>query len=169
MTETQHKTDAERSTSDGWQEEHRSLSGLMTVVQRQLNGEFHRRMDEAGYADIRPGAGNVFEHISPEGSTIASMALRAGVSSQAMVQTVDYLERRGYVRRVPDPTDRRAKLIQVTERGHSMRSTAARILEEMETQVRNVIGDTHLQNLRASMQQIVAIMSQHDGEKKVDP
>ena len=95
----------------------------------------------AGYPDIRPGAGKVFEHIGPEGSTIATMAHRAGVTSQAMVQIVDYLERRKYVRRVPDPSDRRAKLIQITERGQNVTTTAARILNDMETEFRDAIGD----------------------------
>ena len=38
----------ERSTEpeeDGWAEEQRSLSGLVTLTKRIVNGEFHRRMD----------------------------------------------------------------------------------------------------------------------------
>ncbi len=164
MTETRHKTEHEHSTTDGWEEEYRSLSGLMTVALRLMTTEFHRHMDEAGYADIRQGAGNVFEHISPEGSTIASMAQRAGVTSQAMVQTVDYLERGGYVKRTPDPSDRRAKLIRITDQGQQMLDTAGRILREMESQVREVLGDARIRDLRDSMQQIVAIMSHADSE-----
>ena len=161
MTDT--TTNAQSTTqADGWEAEQRSLSGLLTLTQRVVNGEFHRRMDAAGYPDIRPGAGKVFEHIGSEGSTIATMALRAGVTSQAMVQIVDYLERRNYVRRVADPHDRRAKLIQITERGQSMRGTAARILQEMETEFSTAIGDARLHELRLVLQEMLNVVAAHE-------
>ena len=45
------------------------------------------------------------------------LAERAAITKQSMAELVAHLERHGYVERVPDPTDRRAKLV---------RSTAAR-------------------------------------------
>ncbi len=164
MTQTTKSEPGKRAQEDGWAEEQRSLSGLITVTQRVVNGEFHRRMDVAGYPDIRPGAGKVFEHIGPEGSTIATMALRAGVTSQAMVQIVDYLERRKYVRRVPDPSDRRAKLIQITHRGLSMTDTANRILNEMESEFRAALGEARLTDLRQMLKELVIVAATHEEE-----
>lgn len=154
---------------DGWRSEQRSLSGLITLTQRVVNGEFHRRLDAAGYADIRPGAGKVFEHIAPDGSTIATMAQRAGVTSQAMVQIVDYLERRGYVERLPDPTDRRAKLVRTTERGRCMTSTASRILEEMEAEFRAALGDGPLRELRGMLQVLIEVVERGPHDSKAEP
>ena len=57
----------------------------------------------------------------------------AQVRKQTMAQTVEELERLGYVERRPDPEDRRARLVLLTERGRSVRpvTTAAsrRVME----------------------------------------
>jgi DNA-binding MarR family transcriptional regulator len=45
------------------------------------------------------------------------LANQAQVSKQSAGVMVDQLERLGYVRRVPDPTDGRARLIVIEERG----------------------------------------------------
>src|SRR5215216_19447 len=51
------------------------------------------------------------------GTRLTVLAQRATMTPQAMGELVDDLERAGYVRRVPDPADRRAKLVVLTDRG----------------------------------------------------
>jgi DNA-binding MarR family transcriptional regulator len=43
------------------------------------------------------------------------LAEEAGLTSGALTAVVDRLERKGYLRRVPDPEDRRRVLVEVTE------------------------------------------------------
>ena len=66
----------------------------------------------------KPSHSAVFAQISPEGSRLTELARGANMSPQAMGELVDELEELGYVERRPDPTDRRAKLIVLTPRGH---------------------------------------------------
>lgn len=168
MKSTKVDSNPNTNSRDGWGDQQRSLSGLITVTQRVVNGEFHRRMDAAGYPDIRPGAGNVFEHIGPEGSNLAHMAQRAGVTSQAMIQVVDYLERNGYVERTPDPRDRRAKLVKVTARGRNMTNAANRILHEMEAEFQAALGDERLQDLRSMLHELLVIVARDAAESTTD-
>src|SRR3954454_14305021 len=65
---------------------------------------------------IRPAHATVFFNLEAEGIRLTRLAEKARMSPQAMCELVDDLERLGYVRRAPDPSDRRAKLIQFTER-----------------------------------------------------
>ena len=51
---------------------------------------------------------------------------------QAMGELVDYLEARGYVERLPDPSDGRAKLVRLTERGWLAYRLAGRSVTELE-------------------------------------
>ncbi|HTT94433.1 MAG TPA: MarR family transcriptional regulator [Solirubrobacterales bacterium] len=44
------------------------------------------------------------------------LAERAGLTSGALTAVIDRLEDKGYVRRMPDPQDRRRVLLEVTER-----------------------------------------------------
>jgi DNA-binding MarR family transcriptional regulator len=151
--------DYDAEDADGWISDLRSLNGLLTVAQRAVSAEFHRRMAAAGYGDIKPSATNLFEHVGPGGSTVAVMAQRAGVSPQAMVQIVDILEKRGYVERVPDPADRRAKLVCKTAKGKAMGSAAAAILADIEGDFEDSLGPSHVQALRTMLELVSARMT----------
>jgi DNA-binding MarR family transcriptional regulator len=49
-----------------------------------------------------------------DGVTAGRLAAEAGLSSGAVTTVVDRLERAGFARRVPDPSDRRRVLVEVT-------------------------------------------------------
>jgi DNA-binding MarR family transcriptional regulator len=143
---------------DDWDSDRRSIGGLLAVALRALVADHHRRLDAAGYPDIRPGSGNVFESIGSAGSTVGAMAERAGVTPQAMVQVVDYLESRGYVERVPDPADRRAKIVRLTDQGQAADRVARESLLAIEADWEQLIGEDRFRHLRASLQDLVAAL-----------
>jgi DNA-binding MarR family transcriptional regulator len=68
---------------------------------------------------------------------------------------VDYLVKRGYVVRQPHPTDRRGKLIILTERGWSCVRAAEAILSQVEGQWASIIGLERLADLRADLQKLM--------------
>ena len=75
------------------------------------------RLAADGLDDLRFADGVVFQHLLGGPITIGELATRLGVSQQAASKSVADLERRGYVRREPDPADARARLVALTERG----------------------------------------------------
>lgn len=160
MAESAGKRRARGDGRDGWTEHRRTLGGLLTVASRALGQELHRRLEAAGYADLRPGSGNVFEHVGPEGSTVAVMAQRAGITPQGMVQVVDYLAAHGYVERASDPTDRRAKLVHLTERGQAADRVARATLLEIETEWGLFLGEGSLHELRRTLEDLVATLAE---------
>ena len=60
---------------------------------------------------MRPGHGCVFGTIEPDGSRLTDLAERARMTKQTVGEVTTDLERLGYVERVPDPRDGRAKII----------------------------------------------------------
>jgi DNA-binding MarR family transcriptional regulator len=147
---------AASGAGDGWDGQRRTIGGLLVVASRALVADFHRRLDAAGFADVRPGSGNVFESVGSAGSTVAAMAQRAGISPQAMVQVVDYLEGRGYVERAPDPTDRRAKLVRLTERGRAADRAGRAHLQAIEAEWSLLLGEERYASFRAALEDLVA-------------
>jgi DNA-binding MarR family transcriptional regulator len=95
------------------------LPGLLQLVHDVFDRELYPRMHAAGYGDLRPGHGCVFGTITPGGDRLTVLAERAQLTKQAVGEVVSELEERGYVERVPDPDDRRAKIIRLTERGEA--------------------------------------------------
>jgi len=61
-----------------------------------------------------------------------------------MVELVVHLETHGYVERIPDPADRRAKLVTPTERGRRVFGAAQALVPEIERRVATRIGEQRL-------------------------
>jgi DNA-binding MarR family transcriptional regulator len=77
----------------------------------------HRRLAQEGYDDVRPAHLAIFQHVRPEGSRIGQLAERCQLTNQSVGSLVDQLADRGYVERRADPTNRRATLVCLTDRG----------------------------------------------------
>jgi DNA-binding MarR family transcriptional regulator len=73
-------------------------------------------------------------------NTLMTPGPRLASSKQAMAELVGHLETHGYVVRVPDPSDRRAKLVRPTERGHQVFKIAQELVPEIEARTQSVIG-----------------------------
>src|SRR5438045_2852538 len=93
------------------------LAELLDLAKRSLLEQFERDLAANGYADIRPTHGCVFRFVRDDGMRLTELAGLAGMTKQSVGELVDGLVDLGYVERVPDPADGRAKLIRLTSRG----------------------------------------------------
>lgn len=113
------------------------------------SGKLARKRATNGHDAIRQPHLPVFEYIDRErGSRLTYLARHANVTVQAMGEVIDYLERHGYVERVPDPTDGRAKLVRLTRRGYELYGLAATVITELEAGWRSALGDERFRQLK---------------------
>lgn len=105
----------------------------------------------AGLDGIRPAQSVVLVPLMAGGLHASDLAERLRVSRQAVAQAVAGLERHGYVSRVPDPVDARARIIELTPRGRQalrvMRSSAI----ELEKRWQQVLGERRLAEFRETL------------------
>jgi DNA-binding MarR family transcriptional regulator len=85
----------------------------------QLVEGIQRGLAERGFDDVRPTHGFAFARLSEAPATAGQLAEYLGITKQATSELVQHLVDHGYLERVPDPSDRRARLLVLTERGHS--------------------------------------------------
>jgi DNA-binding MarR family transcriptional regulator len=128
------------------------LPPLLENAREVGSEELHRRLAEAGYADIRHAHGCVFRWVEPDGTRLTELAELAGHSKQAVGEFVCDLEAMGYVERVPDPQDGRAKIIRLTERGAVAKATAREIFAEIEAEWAERIGPERVEALRDALE-----------------
>jgi len=138
----------------GGQERPANLAVLMREAFVALNDRVLTRLAEHGFTEVRPAHAAVFQHLDDTGTTVSLLAERAQMTKQAMAELVAHLEAHGYVRRVPDPTDRRAKLVVPTERGHDVIAFAQGLVPEIEREVAQVLGAERVRDLRADLEAI---------------
>lgn len=96
----------------------------------------------------KPAHSAVFAQILPDGSRLTDLARRANMSPQAMGELVDELEELGYVVRRPDPTDRRAKLIVLTKKGHACIAAGTATIAGIEQRLAHLLGERGHSQLR---------------------
>ena len=112
------------------------------------------RLAERGHAAVRPAHAAVFQYLDDTGTTVSTLAARAQMTKQAMAELVAHLERHGYVVRVPDPADRRAKLVQPTATGREVVAIAQELVPEVEEQIDAVLGPDRAQELRRDLEML---------------
>jgi DNA-binding MarR family transcriptional regulator len=118
--------------------------------------EMTRRVAETPYSDVRITHGCVFGNIQPEGSRLTYLAERANMTKQSVGEVTTELERLGYVERVPDPNDGRAKIIRLTERGRAAQSLGLGIIEQIEQDWAERYGVERVAALRDALEAITA-------------
>ena len=114
--------------------------------------DLHDRLAERGFDDIRHAHVCVFRWVDSGGTRLTELAELAGHSKQAVGEFVCDLEARGYVERIPDPADGRAKIIRLTDRGAEAKAAALEIFAEVEREWAERIGEERVAAMRGALE-----------------
>src|SRR5258707_3906605 len=93
------------------------LGVALFIPYRYMEDRIFRSIQNAGFDDWTLAQVRGFQRIAPDGSRLTDLADQAQMSKQSAAVLVDQPEHLGYVRRIPDPTDGRARLIVIEGRG----------------------------------------------------
>ena len=126
----------------------RFLIGVLLQVPFAVLGQRVREgYAAAGFGDLRPAHEPIFRFLAPEGNRVTDLAVRAGMTKQAIGYLVDYLVEHGYLERVPDPTDGRAQVVRRTERGWEVNRTARRVVQQVQVEWARELGEERMNQL----------------------
>jgi len=117
------------------------LGMLATRLLFGLQSELFRRSAAEGFGDLRPRHGAVTAYLDEGGLRQSDLIRLAGRNKQTIGTIVDELEALGYVSRVPDPADRRAKIIMPTERGRRLMALSDAIVADIEREYARKVGE----------------------------
>ncbi|MEV4753702.1 MarR family transcriptional regulator [Micromonospora sp. NPDC049559] len=129
-----------------------------------LQRELFRRAAEDGFDDARPRHGAVLAYLDADGTRPGELARLAGRNKQTMGAIIDELERLGYVRRTPDPADRRAKLVVPTERGLRFMAVTDGIVEAIERELGDALGQDRYREFRGALRAAVTALPEAGGD-----
>src|SRR5215211_3093248 len=132
-----------------------SLIALLNDARRRFAEELGPRPEAASYGGIGEAHGCVFGHIPAAGARLTSLAEAAQLTKQAVGEVATDLEQLGYLERVPDPTDGRAKILALTPKGRVAQQTGRRIIREIEAEWAERYGEREMAVLRATLEGIV--------------
>lgn len=151
--------------SRGQQIETLLLPQLVSRVFDRLMDDLYRHLVEAGYEDLRPThCLNVFRLMDCDGTRPTALARRAGMTPQAMGDLIGHLERHGYVRRVPDPVDRRGRVVVYADRGTAAATVATAFFADQEAYWSGIVGPGRFHDMKSALAEILACPHDHDAD-----
>jgi DNA-binding MarR family transcriptional regulator len=124
---------------------------LLRLIYQHYAKDIDGALSAVGFGDLRPAHANVFPFVPADGISVSGLAELAQVRKQTMAEAVDQLERMGYVERRPDPRDRRARLVFLTERGESVKPVTHATAARVEQRWAELTGPAELEALRAAL------------------
>ncbi len=130
---------------------HQNLALLCFYPSRAMEARLLATLAAEGFDDLTIAQARVAARIGPAGTRLTDLAEQSLVTKQTAGHLVDQLQRAGYVRRVPDPTDARARLVQIAERGHQLVAIARRVEAEVEAEWTAHLGEEATAQLRATL------------------
>jgi DNA-binding MarR family transcriptional regulator len=139
------------TTTSSTVEQRPNVGVLMYVAARSLEARAYDAVVAAGADDVTPTQARLMAQIDPDGTRVVTLAARARITEQSAAFLVDQLEQAGYVERVADPRDGRAKLVRLTPHARAVGDAAdaevARALAEWEEH----LGPMRMRRLEETM------------------
>jgi DNA-binding MarR family transcriptional regulator len=146
-------TTKRRSERQQWNPD---LGVLAAQLQFSLQDELFARLADQGHPGLRPRHGLVIPYLDEDGIRATELARLSGRHKQIVGRLLDELEQLGYVERLPDPSDRRAKLVVPSKRGLELMQLGDEIVAEIERRHAQAAGPKLYAQFRNELRAVVA-------------
>ncbi|WP_330183692.1 MarR family winged helix-turn-helix transcriptional regulator [Nocardia sp. NBC_01503] len=131
------------------------LGNLLNAAARTLAAELDAGLAAAGFSDLRAAHAPIFQAIDPGGTRLADLAARIGVTKQAMSEPIRHLETQAYIEVMPDPVDKRARLVRLTPKGESVVTAGMEVVNRFDAQLDSAIGAAEVARMRQVLTKII--------------
>jgi DNA-binding MarR family transcriptional regulator len=149
------------------QEANRHLDGELWSAFQAFHGRMSAQLAKRGHDGLTGAQASAIAQLDPLGTRASVVAERMGISKQAVSQFIDELERMGYVERVADPLDARAKLVRCTRKGARYRRDVDAARDAIEKEVLPRIGQRGLSELRTQLQRVTEALGDREATIKL--
>lgn len=132
-----------------------NIGNLFKQASRDFNDRALLKLRERGYQELTLFHTALISNLDIEGTRISTLADRANMSKQAMGQIVNDLETRGYISRSTDPDDKRAYIIQFTDKGWQFLQDAYAVKNEIEAEYSAMLGKAGMETLMDLLNRLI--------------
>jgi DNA-binding MarR family transcriptional regulator len=127
------------------------IGALLRVSWQAVRARIHQDLVAGGFEDIGTAHLAVFQYPSPRGARVTVLAERAGMSRQAITYLIRELERNGYLELRRDPSDGRATLVHLTERGEAAVTAIRASVRRLEREWEKELGRGRFEQFRETL------------------
>ena len=138
------------------------LTDDLGLLFMKMTSEFHRMQEEKARdfysAGLRPSHAAVLYYVAERPHRLSELSVLNRMRPQSMVKLVNELEGLGYVERVPDPSDSRAKLIQFTAKGKKVSAISGSATREIYRIYAEILGEKDLRHMLSTMNKLLVAL-----------
>lgn len=120
---------------------HTNVAKRLDNVSAEYHIRLRQRLEEIGYKGLKLSFAAILSKISFSGSRLVDIAEMNGMTKQAISQLASEIEDLGYIKRIPDPHDGRAKNLIFTELGQRLIQDSIEAVDEVEKEFAALIGN----------------------------
>jgi DNA-binding MarR family transcriptional regulator len=128
---------------------------LLRLAAQQWGADMDAALQAHGVVGLTPAHAKVIPFVPSDGIQIGELARRAKVRKQSMAQSVELLAASGYVTRRPDPNDRRANLIFLTDKGRALGPVSRSAGQRVEEDWAGIVGRDNIEHLRQTLTRLL--------------
>lgn len=128
-----------------------NLRQLLLATSRMVNARMTALLLQRGLKKFRPTHLNLYSHIDFDGTRLNVLATRANMTKQAMWQLANELQTLGYVKRKVDASDRRNRIIALTDAGNELMLECMDALSVIESELRHNVGASAYTGMRDTL------------------
>jgi DNA-binding MarR family transcriptional regulator len=112
-----------------------------------------------GHRDLTRAHMKIFPVLNPQGVRVTQMAEQLQTSKQALSKLIDDLERLGYLTRIPDEGDGRAKIVMLTASGQALIQDGASVRDKLETECLAALPEQDRPRIHAALAQLAKALA----------
>ena len=136
-----------------------AIGALLRLAWQGVRERIYEGVLQAGYTDLSRAHVMLFRWPVIDGLRPSELASHNQLSRQTINDLLSDLEKRGYLKRSPDPTDGRARIVRLTERGWNLTQVISDMSFATESEWAQVIGETRFSEFRSTLCELVAYTS----------
>jgi DNA-binding MarR family transcriptional regulator len=128
------------------------VGAMLGAVWQWVRDQLYAGVVAAGYDDLNAAHVGLWRYPGLEGLRPSQLADRRGITKQSVNDLLGHLELHGYLLRVPDSADGRARVIRLTSKGWRLQQTIYAEAGEAQLRIADILGPRRFAQLHSSLE-----------------
>ena len=128
------------------------VGALLGFVWQWVRDQLYAGVVAAGYDDLNAAHVGLWRYPGLEGLRPSQLADRRGITKQSVNDLLGHLEQHGYLLRVPDSVDRRARVVRLTSKGWRLQQTIYADAGAAQLRIAEILGPRRFAQLHNSLE-----------------
>ncbi len=132
------------------------VGAMLGVVWQWVRDQMYAGVVAAGYDDLNAAHVGLWRYPGLEGLRPSQLADRRGITKQSVNDLLAHLEQQGYLSRVPDPADGRARVIRLSPKGWRLQRAIYAQAGAAQLRIAELLGPRRFAQLHSSLELLTA-------------